>query len=57
MPPIVVFVSPPICKFHDTSIERKPRVLRFEASKGEVVVGYCEPLATKKINILGFPDG
>jgi hypothetical protein len=39
-----------------TSIERKPRMPIFEASKGEAVVVYCEPLATKKIGILGFPN-
>jgi hypothetical protein len=43
--------------FIDSSIERKPRVLRFETSKGEAVVDYCEPLATKKMGILGFPNG
>ena len=37
-------------------VERKLRMLQIQGIKGEAVVDYCEPLITKKMGIIGFPE-
>jgi len=45
------------CAFILTLSWQKPEGFRAKASKGEVVVGYCEPLVTQDLGSSGFPKG
>jgi hypothetical protein len=36
---------------------QKSEGFRFGVAKGEVVVNYCDPLATPNLEFSGFPEG